>query len=284
MIAVTGVSGQLGRLVIEKLLKTQAASNIVALVRTPAKVADLAEKGMIVRQADYDDEASFVSALAGVEKLLLISSSEIGKRASQHSNVINAAKKAGVKLIAYTSVLHADRSPLGLAAEHVATEAMLKESGVPYALLRNGWYTENYMASVPVAVQHGALLGAAEDGKIASASREDYAEAASVVIQQADVAGKVFELAGDESYTLSQLAAEIGKQAGKTVAYQNLPVADYQSTLESFGLPAPLANLIANSDGGAAKGGLFDDSRTLSALIGRATTPLAQSVKAALGN
>lgn len=282
MIAITGATGQLGHLVLQNLLKTTAASQIVAIVRNPAKAEALSQQGIVVRQADYTDEAAFTAALQGVDKLLLISSSEVGQRTPQHRNVIHAAKAAGVKFIAYTSLLHADKSPLGLHVEHVETEKMLADSGIPYALLRNGWYTENYLASAPPALEHGVFIGAAGDGKIASATRADYAEAAARVIAEEGHAGKVYELAGDEAWTLSELAATLSKQSGKNVVYQNLSEADFAAALKSVGLPAGLADMLADSDVGAAKGGLFDDSRTLSALIGRPTTPLAESIKGIL--
>ena len=279
MIAITGATGQLGQHVIETLLKTVPASHIVAIVRNPAKATALSQQGITVRQADYSDEAAFTTALQGIDKLLLISSSEVGQRAPQHRNVINAAKAAHVKFIAYPSLLHADTSPLGLADEHVATEKMLAESGIAYALLRNGWYTENYLASAPAALEHGVFIGAADEGKIASATRADYAAAAARVISEDGHAGKTYELAGDAGWTLSQLAAELAKQSGKKVVYQNLSEADFAAALKGVGLPAGLADMLADSDTGASKGGLFDDSHTLSKLIGRPTTSLADSVK-----
>lgn len=282
MIAITGATGQLGALAVEELLKTVKASELVAIVRNPAKADALAQKGVVVRQADYGDQAALTAALSGVEKLLLVSSSEVGQRAAQHRNVINAAKAAGVKFIAYTSLLHADKSPLGLHVEHVETEKMLADSGIPYALLRNGWYTENYLASAPAALDHGVFIGAAGDGKIASATRADYAAAAARVISTEGHAGKVYELAGDSAWTLSELAAELSKQSGKPVVYQNLSEADFAGALKGVGLPDVFANLLADSDIGASKGGLFDDSHTLSKLIGRPTTPLAVSVKGIL--
>lgn len=282
MIAITGATGQLGQHVIANLLNTTAASQLVAVVRNPAKAEALSQKGIVVRQADYGDEAALTKALQGVDKLLIISSSEVGQRAPQHRNIINAAKAAGVKFIAYTSLLHADKSPLALHVEHVETEKMLADSGIPYALLRNGWYTENYLASAPPALEHGVFIGAAGEGKIASATREDYAAAAARVIAEEGHAGKVYELAGDHGWTLSELAAELAKQSGKKVVYQNLSQADFAAALKSVGLPAGLADMLADSDVGASKGGLFDDSHTLSKLIGRPTTPLAQSVKGIL--
>ncbi|MCB6778435.1 SDR family oxidoreductase [Citrobacter freundii] len=279
MIAITGTTGQLGQHVIESLLKTVPASQIVAIVRNPAKATTLSQQGITVRQADYSDEAALTTALQGIDKLLLISSSEVGQRAPQHRNVINAAQAAHVKFIAYTSLLHADTSPLGLADEHVATEKMLAESGIAYALLRNGWYTENYLASAPAALEHGVFIGAAGEGKIASATRADYAAAAARVISEDGHAGKIYELAGDTGWTLSQLAAELATQSGKKVVYQNLSEADFAAALKGVGLPAGLADMLADSDTGASKGGLFDDSHTLSKLIGRPTTSLADSVK-----
>ena len=270
MIAITGATGQLGQLVIEQLLNTVPANQIVAIVRNPAKAEALSQQGITVRQGDYADESTMISALKGVEKLLLISSSEVGQRATQHQNVINAAKAAGVKFIAYTSLLHADKSPLGLHVEHVATEKALAESGIPYALLRNGWYTENYLASAPPALEHGVFIGAAGEGKIASATRADYAAAAAKVISGDGHAGNVYEL------------AELSKQSGKNVAYQNMSEADFAAALKGVGLPAGLAEMLADSDVGASKGGLFDDSHTLSKLIGRPTTPLSESIKAIL--
>jgi len=282
MIVVTGASGQLGRLVIQELLALVPASQIVAAVRKPESVADLAAKGVQVRQADYTQPATLDAAFKGADKVLLISSSEVGQRTPQHRNVIEAAQRAGVGLLAYTSLLHADTSPLALAAEHQATEALLKASGLPHVLLRNSWYTENYLASIQPALQHGAFIGSAGEGRIASAARADYAAAAAAVLTRDNQAGQVYELAGDDAYTLAELAAEISRQTGKTVPYVNLPEAEYKGALVGAGLPEPFAALLADSDVGASKGALYDESRQLSSLIGRPTTPLATLVAAAL--
>ncbi|ELY2907598.1 SDR family oxidoreductase [Cronobacter dublinensis] len=279
MIAITGATGQLGQRVIHTLLKTVAAKDIVAIVRNPAKAAALQAQGVQVRAAGYSDVAALTTALQGVEKLLLISSSEVGQRVAQHLNVIEAAKAAGVQLIAYTSLLHADRSPLVLAGEHVATEKMLADAAIPYVLLRNGWYTENYLASVPPALEHGVFIGSAGDGKIASASRQDYADAAANVLTLDNQAGRVYELAGDDAWTLRDLTALLSETTGKNVVYQNLSEADFAAALAGAGLPEGFAKLLADSDIGASKGGLFDDSHQLSALIGRPTTPLAASLR-----
>ena len=282
MIVITGASGQLGRLVIQSLLTKVPANRIVAAVRNPEKASDLAALGVQVRRADYTDSASLDAAFQGAEKVLLISSSEVGQRLAQHRNAIDAAKRAGVALLAYTSLLHADTSPLGLAGEHVATEAWLKQSGVPFVLLRNGWYTENYLASIPPALQHGAFIGSAGEGRIASAARADYAEAAAIALTRPEQSGKVYELAGDDAYTLAGFAAELSRQSGKAIPYVDMPENEYKSALIGARLPEPLAGLLADSDSGASRGGLFDDTRQLSALIGRPTTPLAVSMRAAL--
>jgi NAD(P)H dehydrogenase (quinone) len=271
-IGVTGATGQLGRIVVEKLKQKIAAESIVALVRTPEKAADL---GLETRVFDYSKPESLAVALKGIDKLLLISSNEIGQRLPQHTAVIEAAKQAGVKLLVYTSILHADTSSLGLAGEHLATEALLKASGLVYTILRNGWYTENYTGSAKGAIGAGAFIGCAGKGKISSAARVDYAEAAAVVLAADGHENKIYELAGDEAYTLPELAAEISRQSGKTIPYNNLTETQYADILKSFGLPESLAEMLADSDTGASKGGLYDDSHVLSTLIGRPTTSLA---------
>lgn len=278
-IAITGASGQLGRIVVQKLKEKVESSKIVALARNTDKAADL---GVEVRSADYEKPETLDKALADVDTLLLISSSEIGQRAAQHANVIESAKKAGVKRIVYTSLLRADTSLLSLAAEHVATEAALKASGIPCAILRNGWYTENYTGSIPGAVQAGAFVGSAGDGRIASATRADYADAAVAVLTGEGHDGKVYELAGDDAYTLSDLAAEISRQTGKDIPYRNLPQAEYAAVLKGVGLPEGFAEALASFDVDASNGALFDNGRQLSALIGRPTTPLSDAVAAAL--
>lgn len=284
MIVITGATGQLGRLVIASLLKKVPASSLVAAVRNTEKARDLAALGVQVRQADYDRPASWDAALHGADKVLLISSSEVGQRTRQHQAVIDAAKRANVKLLAYTSILHADASVLGLAAEHRETEAAIRAAGLPWAFLRNSWYTENYAMGIPTALSLGAVYGCAGDGRIASAARADYAEAAAVVLSSNNQAGKTYELAGDSAYTLSEFAAEISRQSGRSIGYVNLPEAEYKKALLGAGLPEPFAALLADSDSGVSKGALFDDSRQLSKLIGRPTTPLAEVVRTALSH
>lgn len=282
MYAITGANGQLGQLVIDRLLEHVPADQIIATVRKPDDGDALRKQGVEVRQADYDQPETLDTALAGVDRLLLISSSAVGKRVPQHKAVIDAARKAGVQLIAYTSVLHADGSPLGMAAEHRDTETALAASGVPFVLLRNGWYSENHLAGLPAILEHNAVLGAAKDGRIASAARSDYADAAVAVLIADDQAGKVYELAGDNAWSLSELASEIGRQAGRTIVYQDMPEDAYRDVLKQSGLPDALADLFADSDVGASNGALFDDSHTMNKLIGRPTTPIAETVKDAL--
>ena len=283
MIAVTGANGQLGQLVVDALLKKVPASQIVATVRSAEKGQALEAKGVQVRIADYDRPETLDTAFADVDKLLLISSSEVGRRAPQHKAAIDAAKRAGVKLLAYTSILRADTSPLALAEEHRETEAYLKNSGVPHVLLRNGWYAENYTVSIPTAIQHQAFLGSAGEGPISLATRADYAEAAAAVLTaEEDQAGRVYELAGDQGYTLSDLAAEVSRQTGETIAYKDVPEQAFTEVLVGAGLPDAFAGLLAESDAKASQGALFDDSRQLSALMGRPTATIAQFVTAAL--
>ena len=278
-IAVTGATGQLGRLVIAGLIERVGAGNIVALVRSPEKAADL---GVEARLADYDRPETLGPALAGVDELMLISGNEIGKRAPQHRAIIAAAQAAGVSRIVYTSLLRADTSPLGLAEEHFETEAAIRGSGLDYTILRNGWYTENYTASIPGALHAGAFAGSAGQGRISSATRADFAEAAIAVLSEPGHEGKVYELAGDDAYTLADLAAEVSAQTGRDIPYRDMPVADYAALLVSVGLPQAAAELVAGFDAGAAEGALFHDGRDLSRLIGRPTTPLASAVAAAL--
>jgi NAD(P)H dehydrogenase (quinone) len=274
-IAITGATGQLGRLVVESLKTRVPASEILALVRDPTKAADL---GVPARAADYAQPETLGLALEGVDTLLLISSNEVGQRLSQHRAVIEAAQAAGVKRIAYTSILRADTTPIGLADEHKATEALLKASGLAYTLLRNGWYTENYAGAVHGAVASDALIGSAGQGKISAAARADYAQAAAVVLATDGHENKTYELAGDTAFTMADLAAEISAKAGKAIPYNDLPEAEYAKILESYGLPAAFAAILAQSDIGASQGGLFDDGRQLSGLIGRPTTPISALV------
>lgn len=284
MIVVTGATGQLGRLVIQHLLTSTPADRLVAAVRDPAKAADLAALGVQVREADYNRPATLTSAFEGARRVLLISSDALGSRVPQHRAVIDAAGHAGVDLFAYTSVLHADRSTLGLAAEHRETEAAIRASGLNYTMLRNGWYTENFTLAIPAALAHGAFIGAAGEGRIASAARDDYAAAAAAVLSGDIQPHRVLELAGDTSYTLADFAHEIGRQSGKQVPYVNLSETDYQATLRQAGLPDDIAELIADSHTAAVSGALFDDGGELSRLIGRPTTPMSATVAQALAD
>lgn len=278
-IGITGATGHLGRLVVKQLKEKVAADHIVALVRNTQKAGEL---GVESRIFDYDKPETLSGSLKGIDHLLLISGNEIGQRKTQHENVIRAAQEAGVKWIVYTSLLHADTSSLSLAEEHLLTEKALQSSGIPYTILRNGWYTENYTASVPAAITHGVLIGSAGEGQISSAARADYAQAAAVVLTSSNEQGKVYELVGDEAYTLADLAAEISKQTGKTIPYQNLSEAEYTAALIGAGLPEGLAAAFASFDVGASKGDLYDNNKQLSSLIGRPTTTLATAVREAL--
>ncbi len=283
VIGVTGATGQLGRLVISSLLNKTDAANVVALVRNPDNAQDLRDIGVQVRQADYNQPDSLASALVGINKLLLISGSEVGQRAQQHQAVIDAAKEANVELLAYTSLLRATESPLILAEEHKITEAAIELAGLPAVILRNGWYTENYTQTIGGALEAGIVAGAAEQGVLNTASRKDYAEAAAVVLTSSENhIGKIYELAGDQGFTLEQYAAEIAKQSGKQIAYQNMTGPDFKQLLVQIGLPEGLATILEDAEIHAAKGWLSDNSSTLSQLIGRPTTLLTDSVTQAL--
>ena len=284
-IAVTGATGHLGRLVIESLLdRGVAPSNIVAAVRNPVRASDLAARGVEIREADYTKPETLSKAFDGVEKLLLVSSSEVGQRSAQHKNVIEAAKEAGVKLLAYTSLLKADTSKMALGGEHKETEKMIRESGIPFVFLRNGWYIENYQQPIEQAAKTGVLYGAAGDGKISAATRADYAEAAAAVLSGPVEPNSIFELGGDTAFTLADLAQGISDNSGLDVEYKDLSEEDYAALLISAGLPEPYANVLADSDTGIARGDLFTDSGDLSKLIGRPTTTIAEAVRAAHTN
>jgi NAD(P)H dehydrogenase (quinone) len=274
-IAVTGATGQLGRLVVEQLKTLAPSGAVLALARDTARAAEL---GVAVRHFDYAEPASLVPGLQGVEHLLLVSSNALGERVEQHGRVIAAAKKAGVAHIVYTSLLRADTTPLPIGPEHVETEKLIKASGMAYTILRNGWYTENYATRIPGALEHGAFVGSAGDGKVSAAARLDYARAAAVALTQDGHANRIYELAGDNAFTLSDLAAELSRQTGKTIPYTNLPEAEYADVLLKAGLPAHWAEMIARFDVGTAQGAVFDDGRELSTLIGRPTTPMAETV------
>lgn len=273
-IAITGASGQLGRLAIAAL--TARGATPIALARDPSK-ADL---GVETRAFDYTNPDP--AALNGVETLVLISSNDFNDRAGQHRNVIAAAKAAGVRRLIYTSILKGDASPMLLAQDHIATEAAIRLSGIPATILRNGWYTENYTGSLGAALQHGAIIGAAGEGRVNSAARKDYAEAVAVTALDPAHTGKTYELAGDTAHSGADFAAAVAKAAGKPVTYVPMAEADYAKALTGFGLPEGFAKILADSDARAGEGALADDSRTLSRLIGRPTTPIAETIAAAL--
>jgi NAD(P)H dehydrogenase (quinone) len=284
MIAITGANGQLGELVVKALLKNTRADQIIAAVRSPEKANAIKRLGVQIRQADYNRPETLAEAFHRVEKLLLISAVIPGERLRQHRAAIDTARRAGVRLIAYTSLLRANTSDLALAAEHKATEEYLKNTGIHFILLRNGWYLENHTAALPTALQNGAIIGSAGEGRFASASRADYAEAAAVVLTQAGHENKTYELAGDSSFSLADLAAEATKQAGTKVIYRNLPAAEYETVLLGLGLPRMIVEVVVDADLKASKGALDSSSRDLARLLGRSTTTLSEAVAAALGN
>ena len=280
---VTGASGQLGRLTVQALLSQGvAASDVVATARNLDSIADLAALGVATRAADYTDPASLKLAFEGVDRALLVSSSAVGERVAQHGNVIDAARDAGVELLGYTSIARADSTKMILAEEHRATEELLAASGLPVVLLRNSWYLENYTGQAATALEHGAVLGAAGEGRVSAATRADFAAAAAAALVADDQAGRVHELGGDVSFTLGEYAAALAAESGTPVAYRDLPAAELSAALAGAGLPEAYAAILADSDLGLARGELFTDSGDLSRLIGRPTTTLAEAIRAAL--
>ena len=283
MYAVTGATGQLGQRIVAALCKQVPASQIVALARDPAKAGELIHSVGSVRTFDYDRLETLTPALHGVKKMVLVSSNAMGKRTAQHKAVIDAAKAAGVELIAYTGILHGQDSPINLKVEHQETEALLKESGLRYVFLRNGWYIENYLNFLKPALATGVFPASAGEGRISAASRSDYAEAAALsLIQDDGSAERVHELAGDTAFTLSEFVAEASRQAGKAITYKNMPEADFAALLINFGLPPHLAADLAQSSAATAQDALFDDSRTLSGLIGHPTASYTDVIAHAL--
>ena len=269
-IAITGATGHFGTIALN-LLKAKHA-NVIALVRSPEKIS-----GVEARKFDYSKTEGQVEALQGVDTLILVSSNEIGQRFVQHNNVIKAAKKAGVKHTIYTSLLGAtnDNTVKSLAGEYVETEAALKASGITYTILRNGWYTENYTASIPAALANNAFYGSAKNGKISSVLRVALSEGHE---------NQTYELAGSTSWTLTDLAAEISKQTGKEIPYVDIPAEDYAAALVKAGLDESLAGLIAQWDVDASNGALFSEDKTLEKLLGRPTAGLDVAVKQALSH
>jgi NAD(P)H dehydrogenase (quinone) len=282
-LVVTGASGHLGRLTVQALLARGAAPNrIVATARTPENLTDLAETGVVVRYADYGDPQSLKEALAGADRVLLISSNAVGQRIAQHGNVVDAAREAGVDLIAYTSAPRADTTEMLLAAEHAATEQLIRDSGLDYVFLRNSWYLENYTEQLATTLQHKAILGSAGNGPVSGASRADYAAAAAAVLAGDGPRNHTYELGGDTAFTLSEYAETLSGLVGETIAYVDQPPAEYQAFLESVGLPEPMARVMADSDVAVARGDLLVESGDLSRLIGRPTTRLTDAIRTAL--
>lgn len=282
MIVVTAATGNLGTHVVEQLLETVPADQIRVAVRNPGKAAAFAAKGVEVVKADYASAADWPAALDGADRLLLISSSEVGQRLPQHQTVIAAAKAAGVGQIVYTSVLHADGVSAPMLQEHLPTEAAIKASGVPFTLLRNGWYLENYTENLDAPLGMGKLFGAGKDGKISAAARADYAAAAVKALTEDGHVGKTYELGGDVAFTLTELAAAISSASGTAVEYVDMPEEAYADALKGAGLPPPFAEALAGADVTIAKGELYEPSRTLSEIIRRPTQTLDAALKAAL--
>jgi NAD(P)H dehydrogenase (quinone) len=280
---ITGATGHLGRLVVEQLLAAGVpAGDIIATGRATGKIKDLADRGVQVRAVDFGDPAAVRAAVAGADRVLLVSLIEPGGRVAMHRNVIDAAREAGAGLVAYTSIVNAGTTTIRLAADHQATEQLLRDSGVPYVLLRNSWYHENYTARLPAFLAQGAIPGSAGDGRISAAARADYAAAAVRVLTTDGHAGQAYELGSDEPFTLAQLAAEISAQSGREVRYVNLPEEQYAKALKEHSVPELMADILAEADAAVAHGTLYTASGDLTALTGRPATTLSAAVGAAL--
>ncbi|HEX3788372.1 MAG TPA: SDR family oxidoreductase [Pseudonocardiaceae bacterium] len=279
-IAITAATGQLGQLVVEDLLRRVPANELVLAVRTPAKAAAFLNRGVEVRRADYDEPDTLATAFAGVDKVLLISGSEVGKRVPQHTAAVHAASTAGVSHLIYTSAPFADTTTLSLAPEHKATEQVIRTSGVPFTFLRNGWYTENYASRIAGAVETGVLFGSAGQGRVASAARANYAAAAVAALTGTGHENKIYELSGDTAWSFPELAATVAEVAGKAVEYQDIPLEKFAEVLQSAGLPGPAAAFFAALDVEISQGALAATTGDLSTLIGRKTTPVRETVAA----
>ncbi|MFF8468887.1 SDR family oxidoreductase [Streptomyces sp. NBUL23] len=281
-IVVTGATGALGRLVVDALLAEVPAGEVVAVVRDKEKAAALAARGVELRIADYDRPESLAGAFRSGDRVLLISGSEVGRRVAQHTAVIDAAKAAGVARLAYTGILGGPDADFTLADEHRATERLILDSGLPYTFLRNGWYTENYTANLAPVLEHGAVLANAGEGRIASASRADYAAAAVAVLTGDGHLNTAYELSGDTAWSLAEYAALLSELTGEEIAYRNVPAAAHQEALVGAGVPEGFAAILVDVDEAIGRGRLAGTSGDLARLIGRPTTPLAETVRAAL--
>ncbi|MFD8986165.1 SDR family oxidoreductase [Streptomyces sp. NPDC059564] len=281
-IVVTAATGSLGRLVVEELLAKVPAEQLAVVVRNQEKAADLAARGIEVRVADYDDPASLAGAFRAGDRVLLISGSEVGRRVPQHTAVIKAAAEAGVAQLAYTGILGGPEADFELAAEHKVTEQAVLDSGLPYTFLRNGWYHENYTAQLPVVLEHGAVLGSAGEGRIASAARADYAAAAAAVLTGEGHLNRVYELSGDTAWSLAEYADEVARQSGREVAYAALPADAHLTALTGAGVPEGFAAILVDVDAAISRGRLAGTSGDLARLIGRPTTPVARAITDAL--
>ncbi|SEC74598.1 NmrA family NAD(P)-binding protein [Streptomyces sp. TLI_105] len=283
-IVVTGATGQLGRLVVTELLARVPARSVVAVVRDKAKAADLAERGVELRVADYDEPETLAGVFAAGDRVLLISGHEIGRRVAQHTAVVTAAKAAGVAQLAYTGILGGPDAGLVLAEEHKGTEQAILDSGLPYTFLRNGWYTENYTANLAPVLAHGAVVANAGEGRVASAARADYAAAAAVVLTGPldEHLGRAYELNGDVSWSFAEYAAEVARQSGQEITYSDVPAATHLEILVGAGVPQPFAEILVDIDEAVARGELAARGDDLARLIGRPTTPITETIKDAL--
>ncbi|MGO4692449.1 NAD(P)H-binding protein [Glaciibacter sp. 2TAF33] len=281
-VVVTGATGHLGRLIVESLLaRGVAAERIVAGGRRLDKLDDLSERGVRVARVDYSDEASLAAAFAAADTLVLVSGSEVGSRIGQHQAAVDAARAAGIRRIVYTSAPHADSTTLVLAPEHIATENLIRESGLAFTFLRNGWYSENYLGALYQAATTGEIVASVGDARVASASRADFAEAAAAVVIGDGHDGAVYELTGDHAWDFAELAEAASEVLGTPVVYRSVTPEEHEAELIAAGLPTGTAGFIVALDGNIRDGLLAHTPGDLARLIGRPTTPLAEALGAA---
>ncbi|MFJ3722105.1 SDR family oxidoreductase [Streptomyces sp. NPDC090045] len=281
-IVVTAATGALGRLVVGELLNRLPADQVAVVVRDEAKAADLAERGVEVRVADYDDSEALAGAFRAGDRVLLISGNEVGRRVEQHTAVLEAARAAGVAQFAYTGILGGPEADFDLALDHKGTEQAILDSGVPYTFLRNGWYHENHTGNLSAALEHGAVVASAGEGRVASAARADYAAAAAEVLTGEGHLNRVYELSGDTAWSFAEYAAALSEQTGREIAYEEVPAGEHLAILTGAGVPEAFAAILVDVDAAIARGRLAGTSGDLARLIGRPTTPVAEAISAAL--
>lgn len=281
---VTGASGQLGRLVLDSLLASgKSPASIIATTRDTAKLADYAAKGVIVRLADFDDAASLDAAFAGADKVLIISTDALdqpGKRLAQHKAAVAAAKEAGAKHILYTSMPQPDDSLVTFAPDHLGTEEAIKATGIPYTILRDGWYAENLFMSLPHALETGSWYTSTGEGRIAHITRADTAAAIAGAVLKAGNESKTYTLTGTKSRTAEEIAAIVSAATGKPLKVVHVTDAQLAEGLKAAGLPEGFIPTIVSFDANTREGKIASVTSDAETLSGRKPTSFEDFVAA----